>query len=86
MFFVGAGLKYAAIENKLNININMRDVFNTRKFNVTLEDETFKYVVNRKWQSQVLYVGITWQINAKNDEMMKRKVKTDDNMMNEDVF
>lgn len=85
MFFVNAGLKYQAIENTLTFSLNMRDIFNTQKFNVTLSDDTFLYIVDRKWQSQVLTFGVTWQINADN-QSERRRSRTDDGMNEDDMF
>lgn len=84
MFFVNGGLKYVLIDNKLTLSVNARDIFNTMKFGVTMEDETFKFIVNRKWQSQSLMFGVTWQFNAKNG--MQRKRSEDSNMSDDDMF
>jgi len=86
MFFVNAGLKYQAIENKLTVSLNLRDIFNTMKFNVTMEDETFLFEVNRKWQSRVLTLGVTWQFNAKNGYSERRRGRGEDGMSEDDMF
>jgi hypothetical protein len=79
-----AGLRFQAIENKLTFSMNMRDIFNTMKFGVTMQDETFLFDVYRKWQSRVLTVGLTWQINAKNTQSERRRGRSDDNGMSDD--
>lgn len=86
MYFVNAGLRYQAIENKLTVNLNVRDIFNTMKFGVSMKDETFTFDVYRKWQSRVVTVGITWQLNAKNGLSERRRTRSDDSMSEDDMF
>lgn len=86
MYFVNAGLRYQAIENKLTVNLNVRDIFNTMKFGVTMIDETFSFDVYRKWQSRVVTLGITWQLNAKNGQSERRRVRSEDSMSEDDMF
>jgi outer membrane receptor protein involved in Fe transport len=86
MFFVNAGLKYQAIENALTLSLSMRDIFNTQKFNVTMQDETFLFIVDRKWQSQMVTFGITWQINPKNGQSEKKRTRSDEGMSEDDMF
>ncbi len=86
MYFMNAGLRYQAIQNKLTVNLNVRDIFNTMKFGVSMQDETFKFDVNRKWQSRVITVGITWQMNAKNGQAERRRTRSDDEMNEDDMF
>jgi outer membrane receptor protein involved in Fe transport len=86
MVFVNAGLRYTAIQNKLTFNLNVRDVFNTMKFGVRLEDPTFVFIVDRKWQSRVATFGLTWQINPKNGSAERRRSRNDDTMQDDDMF
>jgi hypothetical protein len=87
MFFVNTGLRYQAIENKLTLSLNLRDIFNTMQFKVFMEDDTFTFDIRRKWQSRVLTVGLTWQLNAKNGSTERsRRRGGDDGMNDDDMF
>ncbi len=86
MFFVNAGLRYQIVENKLTASLNVRDIFNTMKFGVLLEDPTFSFDVQRKWQSRVITFGLTWQINAKNGQAERRRGRQDEGMSDDDMF
>jgi outer membrane receptor protein involved in Fe transport len=85
MFFVNAGLRYAAIQNTLTFSLNVRDIFNTHKFGVRMKDDTFEFIIDRKWQSQVVTVGATWQFNQRNGSSERRR-RSDDGMMDDDMF
>lgn len=84
MFFSTAGLKYALLDNKLNINFRVSDIFNTQKFRVEMEDESFKFVTNRKWESRIFYLGVTYQINPTNNRSERGRSRGEDNGMSDD--
>jgi outer membrane receptor protein involved in Fe transport len=86
MFFVGAGLKYAAIENSLTFSLNVRDLFNTHKFGVTMNDDRYKFISERRWQSRILTIGVTWQFNQKNNQMDKSRRNNDEGTSEDDMF
>lgn len=87
MFMSTLGLKYALLDNKLNINFRVSDIFNTQRFRVETEDESFKFTMNRRWESRVFYLGVTFQINpvASRTDRNNRRME-ENNMMEDDMF
>ncbi len=62
-YFVDMSLRKGVLDNKGQITLRLRDVFNTIKFDVHTYGDNFESSVERRRESRVLFVGFSYRIN-----------------------
>ena len=77
MYFINTGARYSFAEGKGTISVNFNDVFNTMRFAF---DGDRPYVQNGQfnWESQNLYVGLSYRFGSGKNRAKGRK-RRDDN-------
>ncbi|AKA35888.1 outer membrane beta-barrel family protein [Flagellimonas lutaonensis] len=77
MYFINTGARYSFAEGKGTLSLNFNDVFNTMRFAF---DGDRPYVQNGEfnWESQNLYVGISYRFGSGKNRAKGRK-RRDDN-------
>lgn len=63
MYGFDLALRKDFLGDKLSITLRLSDVFNTRKFGGELNGESFSSKFNRKMDTKVLYLGISYKFN-----------------------
>ncbi len=63
MYGLDLGLRKDFFGDKLSVNLRLSDVFNTRKFKGEVNGEGFNSIFDRKMDSRVLYIGISYKFN-----------------------
>jgi outer membrane receptor protein involved in Fe transport len=63
-FSVDLGIKKDILKNKAFISFRISDIFNTQNFNMERQDAFFYQSMQRKRESQVMYLGFTYKING----------------------
>jgi outer membrane receptor protein involved in Fe transport len=63
-FNVDLGIKKDILKNKAFISFRISDIFNTQNFNMERQDAFFYQSMQRKRESQVMYLGFTYKING----------------------
>jgi len=72
-------LKKTLFNDKLNINLAMRDIFNTQKWAQTVRVGQINQSSLRKWESRGLYIGLNYNFgNTKVKNLGAKGVKTDE--------
>jgi len=59
-YFVGGGFKQGLLDDRLNISVNCRDIFNTMGWNYATSGPNFSSVGQYRWMSRVVEVGLTY--------------------------
>ena len=59
-YFVGGGFKQGLLDDRLNISVNCRDIFNTMGWNYATSGPNFSSVGQFRWMSRVVEVGLTY--------------------------
>ena len=55
------GLKKDLLDNKMTVSLNGRDVFNTRKWRIEIDDELFEFDRHMQWHSGQLLLTISYR-------------------------
>jgi outer membrane receptor protein involved in Fe transport len=72
-YFVGGGFKQVFLEDRLNLSINCRDIFNTMGFTYETDGPNFHSEGQFRWMSRVVEVGLTYNFG----EVQRRKRQMD---------
>ncbi len=74
-----AGMRYDFLEKKVaSLSLNVRDIFNTRRFGSITSDPTFYNVSQRRFQSRQVNLTFAYRFGRTLDQMNKKKDKKDD--------
>lgn len=63
LYGLDLGLRKDFFDEKLSVTLRISDVFNTRKFGGEVVGEGFKSIFDRKMDTRVLYLGISYKFN-----------------------
>lgn len=63
MYGLDLALRKDFLNDKLSVTLRLSDVFNTRKFGGEVNGETFTSKFNRKMDTRVLFLGISYKFN-----------------------
>jgi outer membrane receptor protein involved in Fe transport len=76
MYKMDIGSRYTLLDNKMNISVRFNDVFNTMKYAF---DSVYPYPVTGqfKWESQTVYVGLTYNFGGGKIKNLQRKQRDD---------
>ena len=85
-FNVDLGMKKDILKNKAFISFRVSDIFNTQNFNMEREDAIFYQQMQRKRESQVVYLGFTYKINGGLKAIKKPKQNGDQQQPDDQDF
>lgn len=60
------------LKDKGNISFRVRDIFNSRKWRSSVEDETFTIVSERQWRPRQFILGFSYRINQDKNSRQRR--------------
>ncbi|MCO5248773.1 MAG: TonB-dependent receptor [Chitinophagales bacterium] len=84
MHSLDIGLKKDFLKNnKATISLNVRDIFNTMKFEIHNAGTTFDSQIMRKWETRVFTINFSYKF-GRSDSQQKKKRPDQQNMMNDD--
>ena len=78
-FSMDVALKKDLFGDKFSVNFRVSDIFNTQKWRNTSTGDGFSSMNERKRESRVAYLGITWKFGQANMKAKPRKRQTDQN-------
>jgi len=67
------GARYSLIEKKLNINLRLKDAFDTRRFEIYTAEPTYQQHALRDRQSRFLFVGLDYRFGSMKASKKRRK-------------
>ena len=74
MWSLDAALKFDLLKGKLNLTLNVQDIFNTRRMMIYTEDDTFIGDVYRKRESRIGTIQVTYKFgNAQQPQNQRRR-------------
>lgn len=79
-----AAVKKELFDKRLSLSIRVNDIFNNSKFRVQFYDYDFNEVFERKRDSRILTLNITYNFGQKENNQDKRKKKSNDEKNNGD--
>jgi len=74
-----AALRYDFYKHKASLSVNGRDLFNTRKFGYTTDDGTYHNNVDRRFQSRMFLMTLSYRFGSGGDKGKDKKDKQQDN-------
>ncbi|MGB5818119.1 MAG: outer membrane beta-barrel family protein [Saonia sp.] len=77
MYFINTGARYSFLEGKGTFSLNFNDVFNTMRFGFN-GDRPFAQNGRFNWESQNVYVGLSYRFGSGKNRASQRK-RRDDN-------
>ncbi len=66
------GIKKDFLKNKLTVSMNLQDVFNTRNFRVYNAGTTFDSYMNRKWESRIFAINVSYKFGRGETQQRRR--------------
>lgn len=73
--FVNIGLKKSFMNNKMNLKVNMNDIFNTQRYRGSTNYANMKFNFMNKWESRVANLSISYRFGS-NDIKPERRRST----------
>ena len=64
IYYADLSIKRMLIKNKLSISLTLTDVFDTRNWEVTTQNNVYKFYNYSKMESRVLWLGIAYNFNS----------------------
>ncbi len=71
-YMFDAAVKKGFFNDKLEISLRARDLFNTGKFMIDFEDDTYEFHMKHQRSGTVLYLGLTWKLSGDYKEKRQR--------------
>ncbi|MFH0894241.1 MAG: TonB-dependent receptor [Bacteroidota bacterium] len=68
---VDGAVKKDFFKNKLSVGLRCSDIFNTRKFRMKFENETYQQDITRRRESRVVFLTLTWKFGKPDKNAMK---------------
>ncbi len=79
MLGMDLGARYQLIDKKLSVNIKLKDMFDTRQFQIHMEEPTYRQDLLWDWQSRFLFVGLDYRFgNMKVQKKRRRNMAPSD--------
>lgn len=76
---IDAGLNARLLDGKASISVNVNDIFNTRRFQGTIQQGSIDAEVNSNWESRRVFVSFSYNFgNQKVKPNRRRKTATED--------
>lgn len=72
-YFVDAGISRDILNNNGTITLSARDLFNSRKWRSTTEDEDYYFESEFQWRSREVMLSLIYRLNQKKDRMNGRR-------------
>ena len=72
VYFVNVGARYSFWDDKASLSLNMKDIFNTREYNISSEVPVAQEGTIKP-HSQQLYVGFSYRFGGSKYSALKRK-------------
>ena len=73
LYFLNAGMKQELFKNKASLTLTVSDIFNTMRWEYTIDTDKLYQKESRKRKSQIIYVGFVWRFGftskKSNDEL-----------------
>ncbi|HMU69325.1 MAG TPA: outer membrane beta-barrel protein, partial [Chitinophagales bacterium] len=79
IYFMDAGVKSDFFQNKLSVNVNFSDIFNSRKWSGVSEGTNFYSEYSRKRQSQILSLKLTYKFGQQDNSRRRSNRGMDEN-------
>jgi len=79
-YFLDAALRKEFMQGKLALTLRVTDIFNTRNFNSTTSGLNFDTISNRKNDSRIAYLGISYRLGGLTQKQEKPKSRMDEGM------
>ncbi|MBE7177375.1 MAG: TonB-dependent receptor [Mucilaginibacter polytrichastri] len=76
---VDGALKYDFPDRKTSLSLNARDIFNTRRFGFTTSDATFVQVSQRRFQTRVVNLTLSFRFGSMDLGQKKRERRNNEN-------
>jgi outer membrane receptor protein involved in Fe transport len=76
MYKMDMGSRYTLLNNKMNISVRFNDVFNTMKYAFDA-DYPYPQVGQFTWESQTVYLGLTYNFGGAKIKNLQRKQRED---------
>lgn len=71
------GIKKTFFDKKLTVSGRVSDLFNSMRFGMEFEDETYKQTMKRVPEGRIFWIGITWKVTG--DYKPKERKRNNDN-------
>ncbi|MBC8046152.1 MAG: TonB-dependent receptor [Fimbriimonadaceae bacterium] len=81
-YSVDAGIKKSFINDKLSVNINVKDIFNSMKFTNEFVDETFSSTYTFKPISRIAGISLSWRFGDAMQNMMQEQKSEEERRVN----
>lgn len=72
IYYADLSVKQNFMDNKLGISLTLADIFNTRKWNINSENKIFTLTNNSKYDSRILWAGISYNFSANKSSETQR--------------
>jgi hypothetical protein len=72
-YFIGGGFKQGFMDDRLNLSVNCRDIFNTMGWNYETRGPGFYSEGQFRWMNRVVEVGLTYNFG----EVQRRRRQMD---------
>jgi outer membrane receptor protein involved in Fe transport len=79
-YYVDAAIRKDFLQGKLSLTLRVSDIFNSRNFNSTTEGLNFSTISNRKNDTRVAYLGISYRLGGFSQKQEKPKSRLDEGM------
>ena len=80
MYSADMALKKDFLKDKLSVNFRLSDVFNTQKFKMNIKGDNFTSEGNRRRDSRIAYIGVSYKINGGLKTKIKKRPMDNNNM------
>lgn len=71
-YMFDAAVKKSFFNKKLEVSLRARDLFNTAKFRIDFEDDSYEFHMKHQRSGTVLYLGLTWKLSGDYKEKKQR--------------
>jgi len=79
-YYVDAAIRKDFLQGKLSLTLRVSDIFNSRNFNSTTDGLNFSTISNRKNDTRVAYLGISYRLGGFSQKQEKPKSRLDEGM------